>query len=77
MAAVLEAGGALPEHVARMTWYVTDMEEYKAHTRELGAVYREVMGNNYPTMSLFQVTALLENDAMVEIEATAVIPRAE
>ena len=71
---VLAEAGAAPEHVVRMTWYVTDMQAYLAGAREVGAAYREVMGKNYPAMTLVQVVALVENRAKVEIEATAVLP---
>ena len=71
---ILGEGGARPEHVVRLTWYVTDVEAYKAITREAGHVYREIMGDHYPAMSLFEVSALFEDGAKVEIEATAVIP---
>src|SRR5262245_14425826 len=71
---VLEAGGAGPEHVVRMTWYVVNMVEYRASLAPLGAVYREVMGRNFPTMTLVEVKSLAEPDAVVEIEATAVVP---
>ena len=71
---MLEAGGARPEHVARMTWYITDKREYLARGKEIGAVYRECMGAHYPSMSMVQVTALMEDRAKVEIETTAVIP---
>ena len=71
---VLEAAGAGPEHVARMTWYVLDKREYKTRGPELGAVYREVMGRNFPAMTLVQVAALVEDRARVEIESTAVVP---
>ena len=70
---VAQAGGG-SEHIARMTWYVVDKEEYLAAQREIGAVYREVMGRHYPAMSVVGVSALLEADAHVEIEATAIIP---
>ncbi len=72
--AVLAEAGAGPEHVVRMTWYVTDKQEYLAGAREVGAAYREVMGKNYPAMTLVQVVALVEDRAKVEIEATAVLP---
>ena len=75
--AVLERGNAKPEHIVRMTWYVTDIGEYRSMKRELGRVYREVMGDHYPAMTLFQVAALVDEGAKVEIEATAVIPRAQ
>jgi enamine deaminase RidA (YjgF/YER057c/UK114 family) len=71
---MLKAGGAKPEHVARMTWYITDKREYMARGKEIGAVYREFMGAHYPSMSMVQVAALMEDRAKVEIETTAVIP---
>lgn len=71
---MLKAGGARPEHVARMTWYITDKREYLRRGKEIGAVYREFMGTHYPTMSMVQVSALMEDRAQVEIEVTAVIP---
>jgi enamine deaminase RidA (YjgF/YER057c/UK114 family) len=74
IAAVLREGGARPEHVVRLTWYVLDMDEYLAARRELGAVYREVMGEHYPAMALVQVGRLFEAEARLEIEATAVVP---
>jgi enamine deaminase RidA (YjgF/YER057c/UK114 family) len=72
--AVLVEGGARPEHVVRMTWYVLDMDEYLAARRELGAAYRDVMGDHFPAMALVQVGRLFEPDARLEIEATAVVP---
>jgi enamine deaminase RidA (YjgF/YER057c/UK114 family) len=72
--AVLEAGGAGPEHMVRMTWYILDRVEYNARLKELGAVYREVMGRNFPAMTCVQVSALMEARAKVEIEVTAVLP---
>lgn len=72
--AVLKAGGAGPEHMVRMTWYVLDRKEYIARLKELGAVYREVMGRNFPAMTCVQVAALVEERAQVEIEVTAVLP---
>lgn len=71
---VLEEAGGGPEHVARLTWYITDKQAYLASGPELGRAYREVMGNHYPAMSVVQVAALLDERALVEIEATAVIP---
>jgi enamine deaminase RidA (YjgF/YER057c/UK114 family) len=71
---MLQAGGARPEHVARMTWYITDKREYMRRGKEIGAVYRELMGAHYPAMSMVQVSALMEDRAKVEIESTAVIP---
>jgi enamine deaminase RidA (YjgF/YER057c/UK114 family) len=72
--AVLAEGGARPEHLVRLTWYVKDIATYRKSLRELGAVYREVMGKHYPTMSLIQVGDLAEPGALIEIEATAVVP---
>ena len=72
--AVLAEAGARPEHVVRMTWYVVDRREYLAHARAIGSVYREVMGRHYPAMTAVEVSALIEERARVEIEATAVIP---
>jgi enamine deaminase RidA (YjgF/YER057c/UK114 family) len=71
---VLASGGAKPEHVVRMTWYVTDVVAYRTSLAALGEAYRDVMGRNFPTMTLIAVQALAEPDALVEIEATAVIP---
>jgi enamine deaminase RidA (YjgF/YER057c/UK114 family) len=70
---VLEAGGARPSDLVRMTWYVTDREAYLAETRALGTAYREIVGPHYPAMTLVVVAGLLEPRALVEIEATAVI----
>lgn len=72
--AVLAVGGAGPEHLVRMTWYLTDKREYLARGREIGAVYRELIGNYGVAMSAVQVVALMEDRAKVEIEATAVVP---
>jgi enamine deaminase RidA (YjgF/YER057c/UK114 family) len=72
--AVLAEADARPEHIARMTWYITDRDDYLAHTREIGAAYREVMDRHFPAMAVVQVVALIEADARVEIEATAVLP---
>lgn len=72
--AVLRQGGARPEHIARMTWYVTDKREYLASLAPLGAAYRDVIGAHYPAMTLVEVRGLAEDRAKVEIEATAVIP---
>ena len=73
VALVAEAGGK-PEHITRLSWFVTDKKEYLAHLSELGQAYRSVMGEHFPTMTLVQVVALVEDLAKVEIEATAVIP---
>jgi enamine deaminase RidA (YjgF/YER057c/UK114 family) len=72
--AVLREVGAGPEHVVRLTWYVTDKLEYHANLPKLGEAYRAVMGKHYPAMSVLEVTGLMEDRAKVEIEATAVIP---
>ena len=72
--AVLACAGARPEHLVRLTWYVTDKHEYLDNLKGLGAVYKEVIGRHYPAMALVQVVALVEDRAKVEIEATAVIP---
>jgi enamine deaminase RidA (YjgF/YER057c/UK114 family) len=71
--AVLAEAGAGPQHVARMTWYVCSIEDYLAALPEIGKAYRETMGRNYPAMALVQVVRLVETDALVEIETTAVI----
>lgn len=72
--AILSEAGAGPEHLVRLTWYVTDIAVYRTSLRDIGAAYREVFGKNFPAMALVQVVALVEPAAMVEIEATAVIP---
>jgi enamine deaminase RidA (YjgF/YER057c/UK114 family) len=72
--AVLAQAKAGPEHIVRLTWYVTSRDEYLADLDGIGAAYREVMGKNFPVMSVVQVVALMEADAKVEIEATAVLP---
>lgn len=74
VAAVLAEAGAGPEHMVRMTWYITDRDEYNARLKELGGVYRAVMGRNFPAMTCVQVAALVEARAKVEIEVTAVLP---
>jgi enamine deaminase RidA (YjgF/YER057c/UK114 family) len=73
--AILAEGGAGPEHLVRLTWYVVDIEEYLADLRTLGQIYRDVFGVHYPAMALVQVVRLVEKSARVEIEATAVVPR--
>ena len=75
IAVILGEGGARPEHLVRLTWYVVDMEEYLANLKALGQDYREILGSHYPAMALVQVVRLVEKDARVEIEATAVVPR--
>ena len=73
--AILNEGGAGPEHITRMTWYVVDKKEYLAAARGIGQAYRDVMGSCYPAMTLVQVADLLEDRAKVEIEVTAVVPQ--
>jgi enamine deaminase RidA (YjgF/YER057c/UK114 family) len=72
--AVLAEAQARPEHLVRLTWYVTDKREYLTRLKELGGVYREIIGRHFPAMALVQVAALVEDRAKVEIEATAVVP---
>jgi enamine deaminase RidA (YjgF/YER057c/UK114 family) len=71
---VLACDGATPEHLVRLTWYVTDRDQYIESGAALGAAYREIFGRVYPAMSAVQVCALMEEDAVVEIEATAIVP---
>ena len=73
---VLAAAGAKPEHVARMTWYVTDKQRYLAAIAEVGAAWRDIMGRTYPAMTLLEVSALVEDRALIEIESTAIVPDA-
>ncbi len=75
IAAILAEGGAGPEHLVRLTWYVVDMDEYLSSLKALGQIYREIIGAHYPAMALVQVVRLVEKEARVEIEATAVVPR--
>ena len=72
--AVLQEAKGRPEHIVRLTWYVLDKREYLAALKEVGAAYRELMGRHYPTMAVVQVSGLVEDEARLEIEATAVIP---
>ena len=71
---VLAAAGAGPEAIARLTWYVTDIEDYRRSGKALGLAYRDVMGRHFPAMAVVGVTALVEPEALVEIEATAILP---
>ncbi|MGR3586801.1 MAG: RidA family protein [Pseudooceanicola nanhaiensis] len=71
---VVEAAGGKAEHITRLTWYVTDKKEYLAHQGQVGLAYREVMGYHFPAMTMVVVSALVEDEAKVEIEATAVLP---
>lgn len=72
--AVLKEAAAAPEHVVRMTWYVTAREDYTAALPALGAAWKELMGRNYPTMAVIMVSGLVEPEAKIEIETTAVVP---
>ena len=74
VAVVQEAGGT-PEHVTRLTWFITDKAEYMSRLAEIGEVYRSVMGKHFPAMTMVQVAALVEDEARVEIEASAVLPK--
>jgi enamine deaminase RidA (YjgF/YER057c/UK114 family) len=71
---ILAEAGAGPEHVVRLTWYLTDIDAYLADTKAVGLAYREVFGRNFPAMATVQVVRLVEPKAMIEIEATAVLP---
>ena len=71
---VLKEANGRPEHIVRLTWYVLDKQEYLASLKEVGAAYRDLMGRHYPTMAVVQVSGLVEDEARLEIEATAVIP---
>jgi len=71
---ILAEAKAKPEHITRMTWYVVDKNEYLAASKELGAVYREIIGGHYPAMTAVEVAGLIEDQAKVEIEVTAVVP---
>ena len=71
---VLEAAGGSPEHLTRLTWYVTDKSEYLASQKQIGEVYRSILGHNFPAMTMVVVSALVEDEALVEIEATACLP---
>ena len=71
---VLAEAGAKPEHITRMTWYVIDLDKYLAALREVGAAYGEIIGKHYPTMTMVEVSRLVYEDALLEIESTAVVP---
>jgi enamine deaminase RidA (YjgF/YER057c/UK114 family) len=72
---ILNEAGGKPQHITRLTWYVTDKKEYLARLTEVGAAYRSVMGGHFPAMTMVEVAALIEDPAKVEIEASAVIPK--
>ena len=71
--AVMAEGGAEPEHIVRMTWYITNKEEYLSNLKAIGTIYREVMGKNYPAMACVEVSSLMEDRAKIEIETTCVV----
>ena len=73
---LLAETGAGPQHIVRLTWYIIDLKAYRASLRQIGAAYRAVMGRHFPTMSVIGVSELVESEALVEIEATAVLPSA-
>ena len=73
----MAAAGGKPEHIAAMSWYITDAADYLANAREVGRAFKETIGNHYPAMTMVQVSALLMEGARVEIDATAVIPHDE
>jgi enamine deaminase RidA (YjgF/YER057c/UK114 family) len=75
IATLLGETGAGPQHIVRLTWYITDLKAYRASLRQIGAAYRAVMGRHFPTMSVIGVSELVEPEALVEIEATAVVPQ--
>jgi enamine deaminase RidA (YjgF/YER057c/UK114 family) len=72
---LLAQAGGRPEHLVRLTWFVTSLDEYRAEVKDIGAAYRDVVGRHYPPMSVVQVVSLVEQGAKVEIEATAVVPQ--
>jgi enamine deaminase RidA (YjgF/YER057c/UK114 family) len=72
--AILDEANARPEHIVRMTWYVCDKNEYASATKEIGVAYREIIGRHYPAMTVVEVSGLIEPQARVEIEVTAVVP---
>ena len=74
LVAILAEADAHPEHVVRMTWYITDKQAYLQNGRRIGEIYRDIMGRVYPTMAVVQVVALMEDEAKIEIEVTAVVP---
>lgn len=73
--AVLASGGATPAHIVRLTWYLLDKRQYMDNAQAISAIYRELIGKHYPAMTMLQVSGLAEDRALVEIEATAVVPR--
>ena len=74
--AILAEGGAGPDHIVRMTWYITSREDYLAQIAEIGAAYRDLIGRTYPAMAVVEVAALVEAAAKIEIETIAIVPTA-
>ena len=74
--AILAEAGASPEHIVRMTWYITDRDDYLARQKEIGAVWKEIIGTHFPSMACVQVVSLMEERAKIEIETTAIVPTA-
>src|SRR5208282_4242603 len=72
--AVCQEAGAKPEHIVRLAWFITSKRDYLASIAEIGGAYRDIMGRHYPTMTVVEVSALIEDRAKIEIEATAVVP---
>ena len=73
--AIMEEGGAGPEHMVRMTWYITDKHDYLSRLQEMGATWRDVMGKNYPAMACVEVKSLMEDRAKIEIETTCAVTK--
>lgn len=73
--AILAEDGAGPEHIVRMTWYVVDVQEYRDRLAEVGAIYKAIIGRNFPAMAVVGVSALVEPEAKIEIETTAMVPQ--
>ena len=73
--AIMAEGDATPEHMVRMTWYLTDKQEYLANLREMGQVYRDIMGKNFPVVACVEVSSLMEDRAKIEIETTCAIEK--
>jgi enamine deaminase RidA (YjgF/YER057c/UK114 family) len=77
IATLLAQAGAEPRHIVRLTWFVTDLRKYRENLKQIGEAYREVMGKHFPAMSVIGISQLVEAQALVEIEATAVLPRSQ
>jgi len=72
--AILAEGGAGPEHITTMTWYIVDRKAYSSSMKEIGAAWKATMGRNFPAMAVVEVSGLIEDEALIEIQATAVVP---